>query len=241
MKYNGICKNRKRLKIQNEDGATLVIALVIFLCCALVGSIVLASASSAAGRIKGLKESDSFTSTMYSVMESYRDWVDDTFQNKDFAIELQMNENNGSIEYKYENKDYDAVKTAMEERLKYRLTSDFEDYKTKGNLNKHNIEKLDLPKYKNAENYDFTGESGFITLNDVQGAEALGYHFVVNVKHKKSEQNLRFELIYQTMEEVIEYSVMDSGSGANETYKNKKKTKLTLCDPVIQVVSGGVQ
>ena len=50
--------NLIRRKLKSEDGASLMLALLFFVICAMVGSVILSAATAAAGRIAGLKNSD---------------------------------------------------------------------------------------------------------------------------------------------------------------------------------------
>ena len=47
-----------RNRIRSNSGATILLALLFFLLCALAGSIILSAGSAAAGRISGLKETE---------------------------------------------------------------------------------------------------------------------------------------------------------------------------------------
>ena len=53
-----------RNRIRSNSGATILLALLFFLLCALAGSIILSAGSAAAGRISGLKETEQ---SFYSV------------------------------------------------------------------------------------------------------------------------------------------------------------------------------
>ncbi|NCB32305.1 MAG: hypothetical protein EOM64_00235 [Erysipelotrichia bacterium] len=53
-------------KLNQSQGASLMLALLVFLICAMCGSVVLAAGTAAAGRIAGLKESDQSLYTLTS-------------------------------------------------------------------------------------------------------------------------------------------------------------------------------
>ena len=60
-------------KLKSESGVTLVLALVFFLICAVIGSVVIAAATSASGRMAGLVEQQQSYYTVSSAAEYFRD------------------------------------------------------------------------------------------------------------------------------------------------------------------------
>ena len=60
-------------KLKSNTGASLLIALLLFLVCVVIGSIVLASATAASGRLSGLAESDRRYYAVTSAAELFRD------------------------------------------------------------------------------------------------------------------------------------------------------------------------
>ena len=63
-------------KLKSNKGVSITIALLLFLVCAVIGSIVLASATAASGRLSGLKESDRRYFAVTSAAELFRDALD---------------------------------------------------------------------------------------------------------------------------------------------------------------------
>lgn len=58
-----------RRKLKSENGASLALALLFFVICAMVGSVVLAAATAAAGRIANLQKSDQARYTLESAAD----------------------------------------------------------------------------------------------------------------------------------------------------------------------------
>ena len=75
-----------RAKLNSEHGAALTYALLCFLVCAVVGSVILTAATAAAGRFAGLTESD----RRYYAVSSAARLLEDSFQDKKtVVIELE--------------------------------------------------------------------------------------------------------------------------------------------------------
>ena len=74
---------RIKRKLQSQRGASITFALLLFLVCAVVGSVVLAAGSAAAGRMAGLPRSDQ---RYYSVSSAAR-LFEDKFAEQRITIE----------------------------------------------------------------------------------------------------------------------------------------------------------
>ena len=69
--------NRVRAKLRSSAGASITFALLIFLVCAIVSAVVLVAGTVAAGRIKGVAESDQRYYSVTSASELLRDLIDE--------------------------------------------------------------------------------------------------------------------------------------------------------------------
>lgn len=65
-----------RNKIRSKSGATILLALLFFLLCAMAGSIVLSAGSAAAGRISGLAESEQAFYSVSSAAQVLREEIE---------------------------------------------------------------------------------------------------------------------------------------------------------------------
>jgi len=65
-----------RKKLNSQRGASITIALLFFLICAVIGSVVLAAGTAAAGRVSSIAESDQKYKSVSSAAKMIRDWVD---------------------------------------------------------------------------------------------------------------------------------------------------------------------
>lgn len=65
-----------RNKISSKSGATILLALLFFLLCAMAGSIVLSAGSAAAGRISGLAESEQAFYSVSSAAQALREEIE---------------------------------------------------------------------------------------------------------------------------------------------------------------------
>lgn len=65
-----------RNRIRSNSGATILLALLFFLLCAMAGSIILSAGSAAAGRISGLKESEQAFYSATSAAQVMRDEIE---------------------------------------------------------------------------------------------------------------------------------------------------------------------
>lgn len=65
-----------RNRIRSNSGATILLALLFFLLCAMAGSIILSAGSAAAGRISGLKESEQAFYSVTSAAQVMRDEIE---------------------------------------------------------------------------------------------------------------------------------------------------------------------
>ena len=65
-----------RTKLRSERGASISYALLLFLVCAVVGSVVLVAATSASGRLSGLAKADQRYYSVTSAAELIRDLYD---------------------------------------------------------------------------------------------------------------------------------------------------------------------
>ncbi len=63
-------------KLQSNIGASMTIALLLFLLCVTIGSVILAAATAVSGRISGLAESDRRYYAVVSAAELFRDMLD---------------------------------------------------------------------------------------------------------------------------------------------------------------------
>lgn len=63
-------------KIKSERGASITFALLLFLVCAVLGSVILTAASAAAGRMAGMAEMDQRYYAVSSASELLKDWLD---------------------------------------------------------------------------------------------------------------------------------------------------------------------
>lgn len=75
-KYAGKGRCVMKKKIQSDSGASIVFALLIFLLCGVVASVVLAAATAAAGRVGGTAEMDSRYYSVTSAAELFREALD---------------------------------------------------------------------------------------------------------------------------------------------------------------------
>ena len=64
-------------KLKSNNGISILVALLLFLVCTVIGSIVLAAATAASGRISGLEESDRRYYAVKSAAELFRDALDE--------------------------------------------------------------------------------------------------------------------------------------------------------------------
>ena len=76
-------------KLRSRKGASITFALLAFLVCAVVGAVLLASASAAAGRLSGLAESDQ----RYYAVTSAAQLFCDTLDGQSFTIERSFSKN----------------------------------------------------------------------------------------------------------------------------------------------------
>lgn len=65
-----------RNRIRSNSGATILLALLFFLLCALAGSIILSAGSAAAGRISGLKETEQSFYSVTSAAQVIREAIE---------------------------------------------------------------------------------------------------------------------------------------------------------------------
>lgn len=65
-----------RNRIRSNAGATILLALLFFLLCAMAGSVILTAGSAAAGRISGLKETEQFFYSVTSAAQVVRDEIE---------------------------------------------------------------------------------------------------------------------------------------------------------------------
>ena len=65
-----------RNRIRSNSGATILLALLFFLLCALAGSIILSAGSAAAGRISGLKETEQSFYSVTSAAQIMREEIE---------------------------------------------------------------------------------------------------------------------------------------------------------------------
>lgn len=65
-----------RNRIRSNSGATILLALLFFLLCALAGSIILSAGSAAAGRISGLKETEQSFYSVTSAAQVIREEIE---------------------------------------------------------------------------------------------------------------------------------------------------------------------
>ena len=72
------CKNLKR-KLNSNEGASLMVALLFFVMCATIGSVILAAATASAGRLKNLEKEDQ----TYYVTSSAAEAVSELIAGKD--------------------------------------------------------------------------------------------------------------------------------------------------------------
>ncbi|MCR5136624.1 MAG: hypothetical protein K6C12_05945 [Oscillospiraceae bacterium] len=63
-------------KIKSERGASITFALLLFLVCAVLGSVILTAATAAAGRMAGMAEMDQQYYAVSSASELLKDWLD---------------------------------------------------------------------------------------------------------------------------------------------------------------------
>lgn len=70
-------RNQLTTKLKNRNGASLMLALLVFLICALCGLVVLAAGSAAAGRISGIKESSQNQYSLTSAAQVFQDELND--------------------------------------------------------------------------------------------------------------------------------------------------------------------
>ena len=73
-------------KLKSNNGISILVALLLFLVCTVIGSIVLAAATAASGRISGLVESDRRYYAVKSAAELFRDMLDE----KELTVTRQM-------------------------------------------------------------------------------------------------------------------------------------------------------
>ena len=83
---------RISLKLHNSDGASITFALLLFLVCAVVGSVVLTAATSASGRISKTSEIDQ----RYYSVTSAAEYLKNSIEGK--KIKLEWNEGNNKFE-----------------------------------------------------------------------------------------------------------------------------------------------
>ncbi|MDD4377350.1 MAG: hypothetical protein PHH48_04290 [Eubacteriales bacterium] len=76
-------------RIQSKDGATIVLALLFFIMCAVVGSVVLTAGSASAGRISGISEKEQAYYTVSSAARLIRDEIEG--QTISFSVTTQEN------------------------------------------------------------------------------------------------------------------------------------------------------
>ena len=104
-------------KLQSNNGATLMMALLFFVVCAVTGSMILLSASAAVGRIKDLKQRDQNYYAVRSAIKMYEkqmlalDKIDVTFTD---ILEITETDKEGASSSHDESCKYEAKYTAYE-------------------------------------------------------------------------------------------------------------------------------
>lgn len=76
MKDQAIAENRIRTKLRSKRGASITFALLLFLVCAALSAVVLVAATTAAGRISNIAETDQRYYSVTSAAELLRDSLD---------------------------------------------------------------------------------------------------------------------------------------------------------------------
>ena len=67
--------NRMKRKLRSDRGASMLLALLLFLVCAVAGSVILASGTAAAGRMSELAEMDQRYYAVASAAEALRSQI----------------------------------------------------------------------------------------------------------------------------------------------------------------------
>ena len=78
-------------KLRSNEGASLMVALLFFVMCATVGSIILAAATASSGRLANLRKEDQ----SYYAIASAADLFAETMENK--KVMIQLNQTDGTI------------------------------------------------------------------------------------------------------------------------------------------------
>lgn len=90
-------------KLKNKNGASLSIALLIFLLCATVGSVVLAAANTSFGTMVDKKERDQEKYTIVSAAETFRDRAETTM------IEVNSIDTDTALSDQFDNQLYQLI------------------------------------------------------------------------------------------------------------------------------------
>lgn len=85
-------------KFRDERGASMSAALLLFLVCAVVASIIIAAGSTAAGRISNLAKSDQLYYSLTSAAQLVRDELDNEGAGQPVTVEVAYEHDEGSTE-----------------------------------------------------------------------------------------------------------------------------------------------
>lgn len=85
-------------KFRDERGASMSVALLLFLVCAVVASIIIAAGSTAAGRISNLAKSDQLYYSLTSAAQLVRDELDNEGAGQPVTVEVAYEHDEGSTE-----------------------------------------------------------------------------------------------------------------------------------------------
>ena len=102
-------------KLKNQTGASITFALLLFLVCAVVGSVVLVAGTAAAGRMSKIAEMDQRYYSVNSAAKMLIELID----GEEKAVTIIETENNGSSQSQYKYGDNTAIGNSFDSIAKY--------------------------------------------------------------------------------------------------------------------------
>ena len=190
-------------KLQSNSGATLILALLFFVVCAVTGSMILVSASAAVGRIENLKQRDQNYYAVRSAIKMYENQmiVLNTL-NVTFSDELEVTEtdietkkkgasssHNESYKYTMDFTDFERY-LSENDILKWIFDKTISNYESKKTSPKNERTGFDLDCFKTVEgdknslSFELKNQDIPVSsyLSDVPGSDALNIMMDVDLK-----------------------------------------------------------
>lgn len=205
-------------KYKNTSGASIFIALIFLLLCALVGSVVLTAASASSGRLVNLKKNEQ---SYYTVLSAAKLLKNEIIHSR---VEI-TSENNEILSYK----DNTPPEKKMTEFLQEAIEQVFKSKKQDGNEREDGEEHED--EFKPVYSDTWTIQSSEKVIKDVTAVFSMDKEY--NIEIMLSEGNRRCELsIPAVMSEREEEIVINNGE-LKET-ATRKVINLTWLEGEIQ-------